>query len=160
MDDTQAQRTVTELVEKTRICMVTTVDEHDHLTARPLTRQEGEFHGVLEFVVPRDGDLVAQIHRRPEVGVALQSSDGYVSLCGEASEITDRSRLQEHWGAATEAFFPDGPETATLVRVDCHHAEYWDSRGSSLAKVASFVRAAVSDDDRGPDLGESGTVRL
>lgn len=160
MDTTDAQKTVSELVEKTPVCMVTTVDSHDHLTARPLTRQEGEFHGTLEFVVPRDGDFVAEIHHRPEVGLTVQSGDGYVSLCGRATEVTDRSLLQQRWGVANDTFFPDGSETATLVSVECHTAEFWDTRGSSIAKVASFVKAAVSDDPDGPDLGESGTVRL
>jgi len=37
---------------------------------------------------------------------------------------------------------------------------HWDSSGSSIAHVASYVRAALSNDERSPDMGTSGTVEL
>lgn len=156
----EQQHAVAELIEKTRICMVSTIDEHGHITARPLTRQNTEFRGDIEFVVPRDGDLIAQIHRESEVGISVQSSDGFVSISGQGHENFDQARIEQHWDPAIGAFFPNGPSTATILQVKCDTAEYWDTRGSSLIKLASFVKSAVTDDDSTPNLGNSGTVEL
>ena len=162
-DDTtrSGEEIVAELVDATPICMLTITESDGTLTSRPLNRQGEKFRNTLDFLVPRDGDLIATVHSHGgAVNVAIQSSKGFVSIAGTAREVTDRSVLRDEFNAAASAFFPDGPETATVLRVDAESAEYWDSRGSSVAKIASFVKAAVTDNGERPDMGTSGTVEL
>lgn len=160
-DDTRtSEQIVTDLVEKTRICMVTTVDADGRLVARPMTRQDSDFHGRFRFLAPRNGHFVTEITAHPQVNVATHSSDGFVSVAGRAVVDENRAAVTENWSAAVDAWFPEGPESATAVVVDADSAEYWDSSGSTIAHVASFVRAAVSSDDRTPDMGTSGTVEM
>lgn len=160
-DDTRTpEQIVTDLVEKSPICMVTTVGSDGDLLSRPMTRQDSEFHGRIRFLAPRDGHLVAEIAADPRVNVSVQSRDGFVSVAGRATVDENRAAVTENWNAAMQAFLPDGPESAVAVDVEAESAEYWDSSGSTILHVASFVRAAVSDDRRTPDVGTSGTVEL
>lgn len=154
------EQVVTDLVEKSPICMVTTLGPEGRLHARPMTRQDSEFHGRIRFLAPKDGHLVSEIAADPRVNVSVQSRDGFVSVSGRATVDENRAAVAENWNAATNAWFPDGPDSATSVSVEAESAEYWDSSGSTIAHVASFVRAAVSDDRRTPDMGDSGKVEL
>lgn len=154
------EQIVADLIEKSPICMVTTVGPDGRLLTRPMTRQNSEFDGSLRLLAPRHGDLVSEILGNPQVNVSVQSSDGFVSVAGEAVVDDDRRAVEEHWNAAVGAWFPEGPESATTIVVRADSAEFWDSSGSTIAHVASFVRAAVSRDDRTPDMGGRGTVEL
>lgn len=160
-DDTRTpERVVADLIEKSPICMITTVGADGRLMARPMTRQNSDFDGSIRLLAPRHGDLPSEIEANPQVNVLVQSSDGFVSVAGRAVVDDDRDAVAEHWNAAVGAWFPEGPEFATSVLVRADSAEYWDSSGSRIAHVASFVRAAVSRDERTPDMGSSGTVEL
>ena len=160
-EDTRSpEQIVADLVEKSPICMVTTTAADGRLEARPMTRQDSAFDGRIRFLAPRDGDLVTEVRADSKVIVSVQSSDGFVSVSGRAEVDDSRETVDQNWNAATEAWFPDGPETAVGLVVHADSAEYWDSSGSTIAHVASFVRAAVSGDDHTPDMGTSGTVEL
>lgn len=160
-DDTRTpEQIVTDLVEKSPICMVTSVGPDGRLRARPMTRQDSDFRGRFRFLAPKDGHLLAEIAADPRVNVSVQSRDGFVSVAGRAIVDESRATVTENWSAATEAWFPEGPDSAVAIYVDAESAEYWDSSGSTIAHVASFVRAAVSSDDRAPDVGTRGTVEL
>jgi len=160
-DDSRApEQIVADLIEKSPICMITSVGADGRLLSRPMTRQNADFDGTLRLLAPRHGDLVAEIKANAQVNVSVQSSDGFVSVAGEAVVDDDRDAVAENWSPAVDAWFPDGPEQATSILVRAGSAEYWDSSGSSIAHIASFVRAAVSRDGRTPDMGDSGTVEL
>ena len=160
-DDTRSpEKVVADLVEKSPICMITSVGPNGRLKARPMTRQNSTFEGQIRFLCPREGDLVNEIGAHPNVNVSVQSSDGFVSIAGQAEVDESRDTVADNWNAATQAWFPDGPDSATGIIVHADSAEFWDSSGSSIAHVASFVRAAISSDDRSPDLGTRGTVEM
>lgn len=160
-DDTRSpEQIVADLIEKSPICMITTIGSEGQLLSRPMTRQNSDFDGTLRLLAPRQGDLVAEIAADRRVNISVQSSDGFVSVAGTAVVDDDRDAVAENWNPAVGAWFPEGPEAATSILVHADSAEYWDSSGSSIAHVASFVRAAVSRDDRTPDMGSSGTVEL
>lgn len=160
-DDTRSpDKIVADLMEKSPICMITSVGPEGRLMARPMTRQDSTFDGRIRFICPRDGDLVGEVNAHPNVNVSVQSSDGFVSIAGRAEVDDSRETVAQNWNAATQAWFPDGPDSATGIIVHADSAEFWDSSGSSIAHVASFVRAAVSGDDRSPDVGTRGTVQM
>lgn len=160
-DDTRnPEQIVTDLVEKSPICMVTSIGPDGRLMARPMTRQDSDFSGRFRFLAPKDGHLLAEIAADNRVNVSVQSRDGFVSVAGRAVVDESRATVSENWSAATDAWLPEGPDSAVAIYVDAESAEYWDSSGSTVAHVASFVHAALSSDDRTPDMGTRGTVEL
>lgn len=159
-DTRTPEKIIADLVEKSPICMITSVGPNDRLMTRPMTRQNSTFDGQIRFICPREGDLVNEISAHPNVNVSVQSSDGFVSIAGRAEIDASRETVADNWNAATQAWFPDGPDSATGIIVHADSAEFWDSSGSSIAHVASYVRAALSSDDRSPDLGTSGAVEM
>lgn len=160
-DDARSpEQIVADLIEKSPICMITTIGPEGRLLARPMTRQNSEFDGTLRLLAPRRGGLVDEVAANSQVNVTVQSSDGFVSVAGQATVDESREAVEANWDPAVDAWFPEGPESATSILVRADSAEYWDSSGSTLAHIASFVRAAVSRDDRTPDMGTSGTVEM
>lgn len=159
-DDRNDQQVVADLVEKQPICFLTTFGDHGKLVARPMTRKNSDFHGTLRLMAPRDGDVVREIRGNDTVNVTFSSSDGFVSLAATARELTDPHAVEEEWDAGVSAWFPNGPESATVVEVTAQSAQYWDTSGSSIAEVASFVTKAVTDNDDTPDMGSSNKVDL
>ena len=159
-DSRSPEQIVADLIEKSPICMVTTVAPEGRLLSRPMTRQNSDFDGTVRLLAPRRGGIVDEIAANPQVNVSVQSSDGFVSVAGQATVDDRREAVEENWSPAVDAWFPEGPESATSILVRADAAEYWDSSGSTIAHIASFVRAAVSSDDRAPDMGTSGTVEM
>ena len=160
-DDTRTpEQIVSALIEKSPICMITTVSADGRLLSRPMTRQNSDFDGTIRLLAPRGGDIVSEIAAHAQVNVSVQSSDGFVSVAGRAVVDDDRDAVTAIWSPAVDAWFPDGPDQATSILVEAEAAEYWDSSGSSIAHIASFVSATVSRGDRTPDMGDSGTVEL
>jgi len=148
------------LLQKFRIAMLTTVAEDGALTSRPMAVQEAEFDGDLWFFAQRDSHQVAYIRRQAEVGVALASTDSWVSVAGTAEVVEDRDKARQLWNSGVEAWFPDGPDDPAIVLIKVHAdgAEYWDSPGSRVTTMLSYAKSKVTG--RRPDVGESRTVEL
>ena len=135
-----------ELTKDIRIAMLTTVDEHGSFTARPMAQQQVEPDGSLWFFSERDAHVVRHIAANPHVGVALSSSDTWVSINGTAAVVDDVQKKRELWNAVVEAWLPQGAEDpdVVLIRVESVSAEYWDTPGGRVASVFSFVKAKVT----------------
>lgn len=69
---------------------------------------------------------------------------------------SDFATVHMNWNVAVDARFPEGPESATGIIVDADSAEYWDFSGVTIARIASFVHTAVTDEDSTPDSGIGG----
>ena len=160
-DDTRTpEQIVSALIEKSPICMITTVSADGRLLSRPMTRQNSDFDGTSRGLAPRGGDRGPATAPQAQATVRGQSPPGLGSVAGRAVVDDDRDAVTANWSPAVDAWFPDGPDQATSILVEAEAAEYWDSSGSSIAHIASFVRATVSRGDRTPDMGDSGTVEL
>ena len=149
-----------DLLKKFRIAMLTTVTGDGALTSRPMAVQESEFDGDLWFFVQRDADQVQQLRNNPTVGVALSSSDTWVSISGTAELVEDSAKAHQLWNSAVEAWFPNGPDdpNVVLLRVHADGAEYWDSPGSKVLTVLSYAKSKLTG--KRPDVGENERVDL
>jgi general stress protein 26 len=80
------------------------------------------------------------------VGVALSSSDTWVSISGNASIVDDVAKKKQLWNPGAEAWLPQGPEdpSVALILVDSESAEYWDTPGGKVASVFSFVKSKAT----------------
>ncbi len=143
---TEETRKVAELLRDERIGMLTTTAPDGTLTSRPMTLQEVEFDGDLWFFAERGSHPVQHVLAAPQVNVGVGSGGTWVSLTGHASVVDDVAKKKELWNSGVEAWFPQGPEDASVVllRVEGDSAEYWDSPGGRLATAFSFVKAKAT----------------
>ena len=158
-DDDQTHK-VAELLRGERFGFLTTITMDGRLTSRPMTLQEVEFDGDLWFFAERDSTPVEHITASPEVNVGVGSGGTWVSLTGDAIVVEDAAKKRELWNSAVEAWFPQGPDDASvvLIKVQADSAEYWDSPGGRLATAFSFVKAKVTGERI--DAGENEKVDL
>jgi len=146
-EDDQTHK-VAELLRGERFGFLTTITMDGRLTSRPMTLQEVEFDGDLWFFAERDSTPVEHITASPEVNVGVGSGGTWVSLTGDAIVVEDAAKKRELWNSAVEAWFPQGPDDASvvLIKVQADSAEYWDSPGGRLATAFSFVKSKVTGD--------------
>lgn len=159
-DPDEAREKVRELVKDTRIAMLTTVDASGRLVSRPMGVQDVEFDGDLWFFADESSAKVDEIAHDAQVNVSFSSGSSWLSVSGTASLVRDRERIHELWNPVAGAWFPEGPDTPSvvLVRVEADSAEYWDSPGGRLATAISLVKAKLTG--RRYDGGENATVEL
>lgn len=153
-------RKVAELIKDQRFAFLTTTTPEGKLTSRPMTLQEVEFDGDLWFFAEAGSHPVQHIQVSPQVNVGVGSGGTWVSLTGHASVVADVAKKKELWNGGVEAWFPQGPEDASVVllRVEGDSAEYWDSPGGRLATAFSFVKAKATGERI--DAGENEKVDL
>jgi general stress protein 26 len=160
MTDQAEVAKLAELLTKFHIAMLTTVSADGALTSRPMAVQRAEFDGDLWFFAPRDSDQVRHLRADPRIGVALSSSDTWVSISGTAELVEDPAKVRELWNPVVEAWFPNGPDDpdVMLLRVHADGAEYWDSPGSKVMTVLSYAKSRLTGNR--PDVGENEKVDL
>jgi general stress protein 26 len=161
-DDKQDEgaRKVAELLQDSKIAMLTTHAPDGTLVSRPMAMQEVEFDGDIWFFADRHSHAVAHVTADPQVNVAVSGSSSWVSLTGGATVVDDVAKKRELWNSVVEAWFPDGPDAdhIVLVHVDGWSAEYWDSPGGRVASLISYAKAKVTG--KPYDGGENEKVQL
>lgn len=165
MSTTHTSSQVAELADKiksVRFAMLTTIDEHQHLISRPMTKQDLDGEGNLWFFTSSTTDLSENIAVRPQVNVAFSEPDDhlYVSVSGRAERVLDPAKIKELWNAGAQAWFPNGPDDpqVLLIKVVPHAAEYWNSNGSGMVQLFKMVKAVLTGTT--PDGGEHGKIPL
>jgi general stress protein 26 len=160
MSDNEGAAKVAELAKDVRIGMLTTVDGAGQMISRPMALQDTEFTGDFWFFAERASRKVEHIATNPGVNVTLATGQSWISVNGHAQVVEDRARAKELWNTAVEAWFPQGPEDASvvLIKVDGDGAEYWDTPGGRLSTAISFAKAKVTG--RPYDGGENEQVQL
>jgi general stress protein 26 len=151
---------VAELAKDIRIGMLTTLDDAGQLVSRPMALQDTEFDGDFWFFAERSSRKVGHIGANPAVSVTLASGQTWISVHGHARVVTDTVKAKELWNPAVEAWFPQGPQDASivLIKVDGDGAEYWDTPGGRLSTAISFAKAKVTG--KPYDGGENEQVSL
>jgi general stress protein 26 len=144
--DDDRQTKVRDLIEDSRLAMLTSIDEDGRLVSKPMATQEVEFDGDVYFIAERSSHKVRNITRDPRVNVAYSSSSAWVSLSGEAEVIEDPDKLSELWNTFTDAWLEGGPENPenVLIKVTAASAEYWDTPNSKVVQVVNLVKAKVT----------------
>jgi general stress protein 26 len=160
MSDTESISKVTDIINDSRIGMLTTINEDGALVSRPLAVQEVKDDGDMWFFTSAGSSQVAHVSANPAVNVSFGKNTEWVSVAGTAEVVTDRQKIHDLWNQAVEAWFPDGPDTpeVVLLHVDSDSAEYWTSPGGTAATVLQWIKSKVTHSRM--SVGESGTVEL
>ena len=137
-----------DMIRDIRVAMLTTVDERGMPHSRPMATQQTEFDGVLWFLTDKHAPKVDEVEGEHQVNLAYQAPDDdrYVSVSGRARLVQNRQKLDELWSPLHKAWFPEGKDDPRigLLRVDVHHAEYWDAPSGKMVQLAGFVKALVT----------------
>jgi len=149
-------------IKAIRFAMFTTIDEHGHLTSRPMTNQEMDGEGNLWFFTSSETDLWENIVSHPEVNLSFSepADSVYVSISGRAERVVDRAKITAMWNPAVQAWFPAGPDDphAMLVRVVSDGAEYWDSNASTMVQLYKMAKAVLTGST--PEGSEHAKINL
>lgn len=151
-------------IERVRVGMFTTVDEHGHLVSCPMTNQRTDHDGSLWFFTSDHSGMSHNIVARPQVNVSFvdDSESLYVSVSGHAEHVPDRAMMQEMWNPLLAAWFPDGVDDPhlALVKVTIEGAEYWDAEQGKMRQLLKMARAAITGHPPKIAPGEHGRVGL
>ncbi|MCS5721544.1 pyridoxamine 5'-phosphate oxidase family protein [Herbiconiux sp. CPCC 203407] len=139
--------TLADLLDDFPLTMIVTLDDAGHPVSQPFAMQQHHrFDGDLWFLVSAESSTAIRLEKSPVVNLAFSSNDSWVSVTGHAELTTEQSYIDEMWDPSVEAWFPGGrtdPSVRALI-VHADSAEYWDTPGSTLATVFSFVKSKVT----------------
>ena len=154
---TEEKDKLVELMGDMYIGMLTTTTADGTLHSVPMARQQVEPSAELWFITACDTEHVRDIQARPHVGLTFSERDKWVSIQGSAQIVDDKAKLEELWNTFAEAWLPGGPDdpNATLIRVDAHGGEYWDSPGGKIASLLSFAKTKVTGETYDTDHGSA-----
>ena len=159
MDYESGVKMLAEMMKKGRICTFSTVNDLGQITSRPMTLQQSEFDGDTWFFAARSSDKMQEILTNPQVNIAFNSGNDWVSLSGSAEQVDDIDKMEELWNPVLQAWFPDGvadPEL-TLIKVHAETAEYWDG-ANKLVQLFGMAKAAITGEQA--ELGNNNTIQL
>lgn len=151
---------IAKIVQGGRVAMVTTVSAEGALVSRPLALQERPFDGELWFFTEDPSPKTDEVAANPQVNVAIESSDDYVSLSGTASVSHDRTMIEALWNKHAEAWFENGMDDprVALLHVQVDSAEYWKFGSPKVVAAAKYAASLVTG--KQPDIGENEVVEI
>lgn len=154
-------RKLADLIEATRIAMLTTEEPDGSLRSRPLATLQMDSEGRLWFFTAMSSGKVGEIdqHRKVNLSYASVAEQDYVSVSGRARLLRDAPKIHQLWTAWVEPWFPNGPDDPdlALLEVTIDEAEYWDAPASRMRRLFGLTKARTTGDTA--QLGEHGKVR-
>jgi general stress protein 26 len=150
-----------DLIDATRIGMLTTEEPDGTLRSRPLATLQMDSAGKLWFFTALSSGKVGEIdqHRKVNLSYANVDKQEYVSICGHARLFRDPEKMQELWTRWVEPWFPDGLEDPDLglLEVSVDEAEYWDAPATKTQRLFGLAKALSTGST--DQLGEHAKVR-
>ena len=122
---------VTQLLKKLDICMLTTRADDGALHGRPMSNNgEVEYDGDSWFFSFSDSRKVREIDADPRTELAfIDTPNGtWVNVEGEATVVRDDpERKRELWQEDLERWFAEGPDdpNVVLIKVTARHIDAW-----------------------------------
>jgi general stress protein 26 len=157
-------RKLLELIGSLRGCMMVTF-QGSRPHARPmyaLGTNPDRYDGHLWFFTRVDSAKVNELRFDDRVLLTFAASPGtnYIAILGDAAPVHDAAKIREFWNIHAKAWFPDGPDDAslTLIRFTPHEAEYWEGP-SKVSYMLSLAKAIITK-DRVDATGKHGTVHM
>ncbi len=126
------------------------------LRARPMTLADIDTDVTVYFLTSTRDGKVEELKQSSDCVVTMADGRTFLSITAEAELCEDRSRIRELWNPLYQSFFPDGPESETVVlfKVRGSEAEYWDTSGLSGIKYLMKAGVAYLQGER-PKMSES-----
>lgn len=144
-------------IKRTRVCMMTTLNQKHVMQSRPMHLVQNEFDGKLYFYTKVRSPKVKELHQEDRVSLTFTDSENsnYVSLYGTGKLVRDQKLIDKFWNPVIEAWFPEGKESdnCALIEVTIEKGEYWDGTDNSLEFFYEIIKSNIKDEK--PDIGEN-----
>ena len=149
------------IIEKTRVCMLTT-HGRGGLRARPLEARPDRDSGLIFFLTDVRGTKDDEIEADRDVGLVFIDAGerAYLSITARAAVTRDPGKAKEIWKKSDNVWWPDGPDdpNVRVLRVEPTTAELWDGPASSAIAAFEFAKARLTGQK--PNLGENRKVTV
>lgn len=136
------------MIDNIKTAMLTTYDETDGFHSRPMGTAQFDVDGNIWFFTNEFSPKVQEISVENTVSVTYAdvANNIYLSITGSANTVDDRQKMKQLWNPYVEIFFPDGIDDPklTLLKVEAHRGEYWDSSAGIVAVTFKKLIAAVT----------------
>ncbi|SOE18998.1 general stress protein 26 [Hoeflea halophila] len=159
MTDKHEHERFWEIIAGMRACMVTTSDG-GLIRARPMAPFVDKDARVIQFVTDDDSAKIDEMLLDRELCLSFADTKAmlFASVSGRAEISEDKRLIDKLWGPYCEAFFPDGPDSVSVITVNASRAEYWDNDKGVLKMAYEVTKAYFTDE--GPNLGENAKLEL
>lgn len=146
-------RTIAELIKDVRVAMMMTTDDASAglqaLRARPMYTQKldvATFTGELWFFTDATTHKVSELEQNPHTILTYAAPDKntFVVIHGTATCEHNEAKARELWNIYAKGWWPEGPQSQSLrlIRVQVHHAEYWQGP-SNTSYMISLLKAVA-----------------
>jgi general stress protein 26 len=132
------------LAKEIDICMFCTQLDQLPISARPMSANEVDDEGNLWFISNAKSNKNFEIKQDDKVQLFFSkiADSQYLSVFGNATIYTDRSKIEEHWQPMAKAWFQDGKDDAdvSIIKVTPSYAYYWDTKDG---KAVAFLKWGI-----------------
>lgn len=155
----QVEQKVWELISDLDFCMLTTHDGKA-LRSRPMSTIARKNEGDIVMLTDSGALKDDEIKKNPQVG--LSYSDGtktFISISGSAKISIDRAMIKELWNPGAQLYWPEGPETKSVVAiiVTPREGEYWEGNNKLVSGVKFAYGLATGST---PQMGENSKMKF
>ena len=162
LNNAEAVKKLTELVDKIDIGMVITRTKSDELHIVPLSRQEVDEKGNIWMLISSESNTHQNILENSQIDIAYSHVGDYnfVSVSGKATVSKDQARIDKYWNKMMDAWFEKGKEDPRIriLKVETSDAHYWDNKSNKLVTFFKVATNAITGAKL--DIGREGDLNL
>jgi general stress protein 26 len=151
-----------ELLEGTKICMMSTFNQQKGIHTRPMAYQDIEDDGTIYFFTNEYSSKIEEISENNEINISFANTDknNYVVLKADAKLSKDRAKMEELFNPMVKIWFPEGLDdpNISLIKADVKSAEYWDSTSSKMVFLFNAAKSLITGEAY--NEGEHGKLEL
>lgn len=160
--DQEALQKLKEIVNEVKVAMMCTLMDEQKITSRPMSTAQIDDQGAIWFFTNEYTSKAREIKDQYELVLCYSkpSKNTYATVHGRAKIVEDKEKIDELWNPLLKAWFPNGKDdpSLALIRVDPHHAEYWDDNSSRMVTFMKIAAASVTGGEY--DGGTYGELNL
>ena len=138
-----------DLVDDIKICLFCThLKTNDGSTTRPMAAQGVDDEGNLWFFSGLDSEKNREIEQDKNVQLFFSdpSKSSYLVVNGEAHEVIDQQKFDEHWSPLMKTWFKEGKEdpNLALIKVVPKSSYYWDVDGNRMINFLKMIASVAT----------------
>ena len=162
LNNAEAVKKLTELVDKIDIGMVITRTKNDELHIVPLSRQEVDEQGNIWMLISSESNTHQNVLENSQIDIAYSHVGDYnfVSVSGKATVSKDQARIDKYWNKMMDAWFEKGKDDPRIriLKVETSDAHYWDNKSNKLITFFKVATSAITGAKM--DIGREGDLDL
>lgn len=138
------------LVAEFDTAMFVTATPSGELRSRPMAIADHFKNGDLLFITNDEAPKTKETLQHPQVNVAMQGDNKFLSLSGVATLSYNRELIEKLWKPMWKTWFPKGKDDPdiSIITVTANKAEYWDLSGANKMRFLFEAGKALVQGER------------